>query len=75
MNGKVNILDVVALTIDIPEKKLFRGHVGTVVEELAAGVVEVEFSDNHGETYATAPISVHSLIVLHYHPVDNIAVA
>jgi hypothetical protein len=49
-------LDVVALTEPLPEKKLRRGQVGTVVEELASDVFEVEFSDVQGRTYATAAL-------------------
>jgi hypothetical protein len=42
----VKLLDVVALTVDIPEYNLRRGQVGTVVEMLADGAAfEVEFSD------------------------------
>ncbi len=42
--------------------------VGTVVEELAADVFEVEFSDNEGHTYAMLPLPASQLIVLHYEP-------
>lgn len=41
-------LDVVALLEDKPVKGLLRGQVGTIVETLAPGVFEVEFSDNDG---------------------------
>jgi len=34
--GTVKLLDVVALTVDLPEYNLWRGQVGTVVEELAS---------------------------------------
>ncbi len=43
---------VVALIKDLPSRGLCRGQVGTVVETLAPGVFEVEFSDNEGCTYA-----------------------
>jgi hypothetical protein len=33
----VKLLDVVALTVDLPEYNLWRGQVGTVVELLADG--------------------------------------
>ena len=51
----VNLLDVVALTVDLPEYNLCRGQVGTVVELLAGGAAfEVEFSDAcAGYAYAT----------------------
>lgn len=40
------MLDIVSLTIDLPEYSLGRGQVGIVVELLADGAAfEVEFSD------------------------------
>jgi hypothetical protein len=41
----MKLLDVVALTEEMPEKRLRRGQVGTIVEVLAHGVFEVEFAD------------------------------
>ena len=38
MSESIKLLDVVALTVDLPDKGLVRGQVGTVVEELAPGV-------------------------------------
>lgn len=61
-------LEVVALTNDVPEKNLRRGQVGTVVEMLAPGVVEVEFSDLDGNTYAMCAVSEINLLVLHHIP-------
>ena len=50
--GKIKLLDVVALTQDIPEHNLKRGEVGTVVEILSNGeAFEVEFSDDNGQMY------------------------
>lgn len=46
------LLDVVALVEDLPEHGLQRGQVGTIVEVLAPGVFEVEFSALSGRTYA-----------------------
>ena len=66
MNGTVNLLDVVALTEDWPDKGLLRGQVGTVVETLAPGVFEVEFSDDQGHAYATIALRAEKLLVLHY---------
>src|SRR6266403_207805 len=49
MANAIKLLDVVALTIDLPEYNLRRGQVGTVVEILAGGTAfEVEFSDREG---------------------------
>jgi hypothetical protein len=42
------MLSVVALTEDIADEGLQRGQVGTIVENLAPGVYEVEFSDETG---------------------------
>jgi len=68
MNRPLQLLDVVALTVDLPERGLCRGQVGTIVETLAPGVFEVEFSDNHGRTYATLAIPGDQLLALHYQP-------
>jgi hypothetical protein len=64
----ISLLDVVALLEDTPQRGLTRGQVGTVVEELAPDVYEVEFSDNEGRTYATLAVQAQQLIVLHYQP-------
>ncbi len=68
MNADIHLLDVVALTEDIPDRGLRRGQVGTVVEMLAPGVFEVEFVDNNGRTYATVPLKTSQLLILHYQP-------
>ncbi len=64
----IKLLDVVALTTDLPERKLQRGQVGTVVEKLAPDVYEVEFSDNEGRTFAMLAVKEKKLLVLHYEP-------
>lgn len=69
MPSAINILDVVALTEDVPKSQLPRGQVGTVVEALDADVFEVEFSDDDGKTYAMVPLRADQLMILHYLPV------
>jgi hypothetical protein len=64
----INLLDVVALTTDLPERGLLRGQVGTVVEHLSSGVHEVEFSDDQGQTYAQLALKHSQLLVLHDQP-------
>jgi hypothetical protein len=65
----INLLDVVALTVNIPEYNLLQGQVGTVVEILAAGeAFEVEFSDRQGRTYESIGLRPHQLMVLHFDP-------
>ncbi len=68
MTTGVQLFDVVALTADFPDKGLPRGQVGTVVETLAPGVFEVEFSDETGRTYCQAALPEDGLIVLRYEP-------
>ena len=68
MDSTIGLLDVVALTVDRPEKGLIRGQVGTVVEVLSDGANEVEFSDDDGRTYAQAALPAEPLMVLHYRP-------
>ncbi|HWE96812.1 MAG TPA: DUF4926 domain-containing protein [Tepidisphaeraceae bacterium] len=67
-NQAIQLLDVVALTTDLPAKGLLRGQVGTVVEALAPGVFEVEFSDDQGRPYAQLALPDSQLLVLHYQP-------
>ncbi len=62
----IKLLDVVALLEDLPPKGLHRGQVGTVVESLAPGVFEVEFSDSNGKTYASLALRSDQLLVLHH---------
>lgn len=59
-------LTVVALLDDLPGRALRRGQVGTVVESLAPGVFEVEFSDNEGRTFASLALRSDQLMVLHH---------
>ena len=65
---EIEPLSVVALLEDLPEKKLRRGQVGTVVENLAPGVYEVEFSDDSGQTYASVALRGGQLMRLHHEP-------
>ena len=70
MNHTIHLLDVVALTEDLPARNLSRGQVGTVVELLDDGVFEVEFSDNQGQTYALLAVPESKLMVLYHQPVQ-----
>jgi len=71
MKDAIDVLDVVALTEDLPERGLYRGQVGTVVEALAPDVFEVEFSDDEGRAYASLALNVSQLLVLHYEPIET----
>jgi hypothetical protein len=70
MERKIKLLDVVALTDDLPEYNLYRGQVGTVVDILAGGTAfEVEFSDREGRTYESLGLRPDQIMVLHYEPI------
>lgn len=68
MSEKIDILDVVAVTVDLPERNLARGQVGTIVERLDSDVFEVEFSDDEGRTYAQTALQASQLMLLRYQP-------
>lgn len=65
---EIALLSVVALLEDLPEKGLRRGQVGTIVESLAPGIYEVEFSDDSGRTYASLALRTDQLMLLHHAP-------
>ncbi len=67
----MKLLDIVALLENLPELNLYRGQVGTIVEEYEPGVFEVEFSDNTGRAYALETLKEHQLMVLHHAPLEG----
>jgi hypothetical protein len=72
MTTSIKLLDVVALTDDLPEYKLWRGQVGTVVEILADGAAfEVEFCDREGRTYESVGLRADQIMVLRYEPLTT----
>ncbi len=62
-------LDVVALTVDLPQEGLARGQVGTVVYVHSPGVFEVEFVDSEGRTYGLLTLNADQLLLLRYEPI------
>ena len=64
MTTSIQLLDVIALTTDLPDRGLYRGQFGTVVENLALGVFEVEFSDDQGRAYAQLALRDDQLMIL-----------
>ena len=67
MTNTIKLLDVVALTVDLPEYNLWRGQVGTVVEILASSAAfEVEFSDRKRRTYESLGLRPDQIMVLPY---------
>lgn len=68
----IKLLDVVALTENIPEDNLWRGQVGTVVDILAEGAAyEVEFSDRDGRTYESLGLRPNQIMALHFEPANG----
>ncbi len=67
----MKLLDIVALIEDMPDIRLFRGQVGTIVEKYESDVFEVEFSDTKGRTYALETLREIQLMVLHHQPFEE----
>lgn len=71
--AELEMLAVVALTEDLPENGLRRGHVGTVVERLAPDTYEIEFSDDQGRTYASVALGPNQVMRLFHAPEHHAA--
>ncbi len=59
----MKLLDVVEALHDLPEQKVAKGQVGTVVEELSDDTVLVEFADRNGVALAIVPVPVAALVL------------
>jgi len=59
---------VVALLKDSADQSVQLGQVGTIVEQLAPGVYEVEFSDDEGRAFASLSLRADQLLQLHHEP-------
>ena len=64
--ASLKLLDTVALLKDMPDEKLVKGQVGTIIEMLDKGVYEVEFADKQGRTIASLALAVEELMLLHF---------
>lgn len=69
----MKLLDVVALTENLPGLNLHKGQVGTIIEVYEPDVFEVEFVDLQGKTYALETLMVNQLMQLHYQPLPQTA--
>ncbi|HEY3825753.1 MAG TPA: DUF4926 domain-containing protein [Bryobacteraceae bacterium] len=69
----IGIHSVVALLEDLPEERLVRGQVGTVVDTWAPEVYEVEFCDDAGKTWAMVTLKADQLLQLHHEPANQVA--
>lgn len=61
-------LDTVALLSSIPEKRLSKGAIGTVVYVYSNHFYEIEFADLKGETYALLTLPAEKLLPLKHEP-------
>ena len=71
--AEFEMLSVVALIQDLPAKGLKRGQVGTIVEDLAPGAYEVDFSDDQGRTYASVALHAEQLMRLYHGRTEHAA--
>jgi hypothetical protein len=69
----MNVHDMVAVNVNLPEHNLLRGQVGTIVEEWEPGVYEVEFADTNGVAYAMVALKEEQLMRLHWQPTERSA--
>lgn len=65
---QIKELDVVALLTAMPEERLTKGTIGTVVHNFSNGFYEVEFANLKGETYAMLTLPAEKLLVLKHEP-------
>lgn len=68
MKNEIQLLDVVALMVDLPKHNLFRGEIGAVVECYPNDGYEVEFIALDGYTYALVALHGNQLIPLRQKP-------
>jgi hypothetical protein len=68
MKDEIKLLDVVALTTDIPQHNLYRGEIGAVVECYTDDSYDVEFVAQDGYTYALVTVRADQLIPLREKP-------
>lgn len=75
MKDEIKLLDVVALTVNLPEYNLRRGEIGTVVECYPDDAFEVDFVAQDGYTYALVTLRADQLIPLRQKRIHSDTVA
>ena len=71
MMDEIKLLDVVVLTVDLPQHNLHRGEMGAVVECYADHSYDVEFVAQDGYTYALVTLRGDQLIPLREKPLHT----
>jgi hypothetical protein len=64
VKDQIKLLDVVVLTIDVPQYNLHRGEIGPVVECYTNDTYDVECVVQDGYTYALVTLQAEQLIPL-----------
>ena len=64
MENEIKLFDVIALSVNLPEYKLQRGEIGTIVECHSDNAFEVEFVAQDGYTYALVTLHSDQFITL-----------
>ncbi len=67
----MKLFDIVALLENLPELNLYRGQVGTLVEQYEPSVFEVEFISTTGKVYALETLQESQLMLLHHAPLTK----
>ncbi len=70
MKDQIQLLDIVVLTQDLPEDRLRKGTIGTVVEKFSDDDFLVEFADQEGKAYAFEELTAEQLLKVYYAPVQ-----
>lgn len=61
-------LDIVALLKPLPEQRLGKGAIGTVVHVYNEDFYEIEFADLRGQAYALIALPAQQLLLLKHEP-------
>lgn len=69
LKEEIKTLDIVALLAALPEERLDKGAIGTVVHIYNNKFCEVEFSDLNGQTYALLTLPSKKLLLLKHEPI------
>jgi len=67
------IYNTVALLTNLPNEKLVKGSIGTIVEILDDSTFLVEFSDNNGIAYAFVELKSTQILKLYHELVEEYA--
>jgi Domain of unknown function (DUF4926) len=61
---KPELFDVIELLVDLPERQIKAGEIGTIVEKYDDCAYEVEFANSEGETLALLALAPETFMVV-----------